>query len=98
MKLPPESSFRCAECRRWLPYEEMNLDANNRAVCNRCYLANPPREDVDGVFAEVMGHVCSELRGSFSEEAKRQHARAVEGVCGACGGTTYNGRCTNACR
>ena len=33
----------------------------------------------------------------IGEARERQHARAIEGVCGACGGSTYNGRCTNAC-
>ena len=61
--------------------------------------ANPSADEVDGVFLQVMMQIDS--YGDFVErqrEAIRQHARAVEGVCGACGGTTYNGRCTNACR
>jgi hypothetical protein len=54
---PGESAFRCRSCSEWHPYTELNIDADDVPVCNDCYLENPPPEDVDGVFAEVIAHM-----------------------------------------
>lgn len=51
-RLPEHSSFRCSACNCWREYSELNTP-DDRPLCDRCYLADPPQQDVDGVFAEV---------------------------------------------
>jgi hypothetical protein len=36
------------------------LDAQNNLVCGECYVANPPPEDVEGIFAQVIAHMSDE--------------------------------------
>jgi hypothetical protein len=55
--------FRCEDCRKWFSYLEVNLKANDALVCTFCYLENPPPEDIDGVFAEVMAHMDDPIQG-----------------------------------
>jgi hypothetical protein len=56
---------------------------------------DPTAEEVAEFFGPITMPAAAVL--DIAKERERQHARAIEGVCGACGGTTYNGRCTNAC-
>lgn len=45
--------FFCYSCGQLVPMDQMNLDAEYHRVCHRCYVADPPAADIDGVFAEV---------------------------------------------
>jgi hypothetical protein len=67
------STFRCFDCHQWRGQAEANLDAEMRLVCDACYLAHPPVEDVDGVFVEVMMHMDS--YEDFEDAERRRLAR-----------------------
>ena len=86
---PPGTTFVCFACHRRVSGDDVNLDAENNLICGECYLADPPPEDVDGIFAEVIAHM--------SDEVELQRRCAIKGVCPDCGGTTYNGWCANGC-
>jgi hypothetical protein len=62
--------FRCEDCRKWFSYLEVNLKANDALVCTFCYLENPPPEDIDGVFAEVMAHMDDPIQGMQGHAAE----------------------------
>lgn len=38
--------FKCAECGRLTPTSKVELSADCRPICPRCYLSNVPEEDI----------------------------------------------------
>ena len=57
---PPGATFVCFACARRLRPDHVNLDDGNHPICGECWVADPPSEDVDGIFAEVMAHMSDE--------------------------------------
>ncbi len=51
-----DPTFACFACQGLFPPNDANLDAQNH-LCSKCYVANPPPEDVEGIFAEVIAHM-----------------------------------------
>jgi hypothetical protein len=54
---PSDVTFVCFACHRPFCGDDANLDAENHLICGECYLADPPLEDVNGIFAEVIAHL-----------------------------------------
>jgi len=59
-QFPPGWTFRCSACIGRFPPIHANLDAAGKLICGECWVANPPQEDVDRIFAEVMAHMSKE--------------------------------------
>ena len=57
---PRGATFVCFACHRRVSGDDVNLDADNNLICGECYLADPPPEDVAGIFAEVTAHMSDE--------------------------------------
>jgi hypothetical protein len=53
------ATFPCVGCGRIFGGDQANLDAGMSLICDQCYLADPPAEDVDSVFAEVIAHMAN---------------------------------------
>ena len=49
-------TFVCTSCLARYDAIEANLDAADNLICNACWVANPPEQDVQGIFAEVVAH------------------------------------------
>jgi hypothetical protein len=49
--------FVCFACHRRSRGNDASLDAAGHLVCGPCYVADPPLEDVNGIFAEVVAHM-----------------------------------------
>jgi hypothetical protein len=86
--------FTCARCGFDTPHQDAQLDGENRLVCGECYLNDPPQADVD----IAVDAVAERLRREHWAEMSRAYNRETEGVCGACGGITHDGRCSHGCR
>ena len=54
---PVDAVFTCFACHHYFRADDANLDAQNHLICGECYVANPPIEDVEGIFAEVIAHM-----------------------------------------
>ena len=54
---PLTATFGCFACRKRFRAVEANLDAASNLICGECYVADPPPEDVEGIFAEVTAHM-----------------------------------------
>ena len=67
---PGPNVFRCQDCGEWCGLIELNLTANDAPVCIACYLENPPPEDIEGVFAEVMAHMDEPIQGDAGHAAE----------------------------
>ena len=50
-------TFVCFVCHCHSRGNDANLDAEGHLVCGPCYVADPPLEDVNGIFAEVIAHM-----------------------------------------
>jgi hypothetical protein len=48
---PLDPTFACFACLHYFRANDANLDALNNLVCGECYVANPPIEDVESIFA-----------------------------------------------
>jgi hypothetical protein len=54
---PRDLTFVCFACHHRFRGDDANLDAESHLICGECYLAHPPLEDVNGIFAEVIAHM-----------------------------------------
>ncbi len=57
---PLDPTFACFACQGVFRPNDANLDAQNHLICCECYVANPPPEDVEGIFAQVIAHMSDE--------------------------------------
>ena len=57
---PLDPTFACFACQGFFGPNDANLDGQNHLICSECYVANPPPEDVEGIFAEVIAHMSDE--------------------------------------
>lgn len=86
--------FYCVSCGHRAPHDDAQLDSDNNLVCGACYLLDPPQQDIDG----AVNAVAERLRREHWAEMARVENSRQEGVCGACGGRTSDGRCGHGCR
>jgi hypothetical protein len=54
---PRDVTFACFACHCHSRGDDANLDATGHLVCGPCWVADPPLEDVNGIFAEVIAHM-----------------------------------------
>ena len=57
---PRDVTFACFACQRFFRHNDANLDAQNHLICGECYIANPPMQDVESIFAQVIAHMSNE--------------------------------------
>lgn len=57
---PPAESLVCFACRHRFRADDVNLDAHDNLICGDCWVADPPPEDVEGIFWEVIAHMSDE--------------------------------------
>lgn len=84
----------CLSCGELVPSEDMRLEADGHRVCAKCYLADPPKADVDGVLSAI----AARARLDYAVAEMRAHSRMIEGVCDSCGSRTCGGGCSYGCR
>jgi hypothetical protein len=57
---PLDPTSACFACHHDFGPNDANLDAKNNLICDECYVANPPPEDVEIIFAQVIAHMSDE--------------------------------------
>jgi hypothetical protein len=57
---PLDPTFACFACHHDFRHNDANLDDQNHLVCGECYVANPPPQDVEIIFAQVIAHMSHE--------------------------------------